>query len=69
MVCSRYGLRWTRKRSGGAFARRSVDQVAQKLAGDHAGRFGLQPGEDELGGSVDRHEQMQFALFGPDFSA
>ena len=43
-----------------------VDQVAQELAGDHAGGLGLQPGEDELGCPVDANEQMEFALLGPD---
>jgi len=43
------------------------DQIAQKLASDHAGGLGLKPGEDELGCPVDAHEQMEFAFFGPDF--
>ena len=44
---------------------KSVDQIAEKLASDHAGGLGLEPGEDELGCSVDANEQMEFALFGP----
>ena len=33
-----------------------IDQVAQELAGDHAGRLGLQPDEGKLGRPVDANE-------------
>ena len=43
-----------------------LDQGFEKSHGDARGRLLVQFGEGELGGSVDRHEQVELAFFGAD---
>ena len=48
------------------FVGHSREQVAQEFDRDHAGHALVQLGESELGGTVNRHKQVQLAFFGLD---